>query len=297
MLVKKTLSPDQVPMLIEDRVKVQTNYNPFQSRRDSVWVDVSRLEDIIVYHRRIKETRRLIDILKDQALKKRIRKRVAKDVLKHWDKEFMKIYKSERHYHFDRAAALKSKKFRSIAIKKIFLFGGLTLFFLVLSFRWAFLSNLPLLGRLFSYIYRTIDEPHWNNVLVLLTYVSLISTLYYLVLRTYYSLMRDLGAQAEGYVRKSFRKIKRRYRDQYRELKRHLLKLVRSKYYRKTFRMKQIYDSQEALRQLNDYLTYLTDRVRSFQRQDILLQLGGMLCHLVVFGGLAYFLIGIIFFL
>lgn len=292
---ERSLSQEHVPTLLEERVKVKSNHNPFHSAKNSVWIDVSRIEDIPVYHRRLKEVRRLIDILKDQAIKKRVRKRIAKDVLKQWNRDFKAMYKSERAFHLDRASVLKSKKVRLIDVGKMTLFASLTLFFLLISNRWSFLSKIPLLGRLFTHIYHFLDTPHWNNLVVLLTYASLFTTLYYLVIRSYYNLVRNIGSQAEGYVRKSFRKIKRKYKGQYRLLKRHLLKLASSRYYKKTLRIKQIYSPQESLEKLNHYIEYLTERLKQFEKRDIILQIGGIGCHIVVFGGIAYLLFGLLF--
>lgn len=285
---KNELLVSEIPEYMANRLKVKTNYNPYLAKDQVTQAAIKTVEDIQVYHKKIRSIRLLGDILKDKSIKKRTRKRVAKDVYRLWHKEFKSEFKEERNFHIDHIKKVKRKKITYVHQITINTLGATTLLLLLISHRFSLLTHIPILGRFFRDFYRAMERPLWNNAIVGLVYLSLFTTLYYIVLKTYYNILRDVGGNAEGYIIKMFKRILNKYRVQHRILKKHLKKFAGSRFYKQPYRIKKIYDPKIVLSKLEDYRQYIDEKMNHYKRYDILLRISGYLLKFFIVLSIAY---------
>jgi hypothetical protein len=275
--------------LSSQKVKVYTNFNPYVSKGVENQVSIKTIEDIKVYHKKLDETRLLGDCLKDKQVKKRHRRRVIKDVLKHWEREFKDESEYQKNLLLEKTGKLKKRRIRKLSKLPIYLSFLVATLGVLLSNHLKMMTRIPLLGKHVVRLYDILEVTRNQNILVGLTYLALFTALYILTIRSYFNQSRTVGANAEEFINKEFLKINKRYKKQHKELKQHLFKYMKSRFYKQTYKIKRVYDPQNVLIKLEEFGNYINEKMTLFSKYYFGLLLMNLILKLSVLSLTIYF--------
>jgi hypothetical protein len=289
---RKKLASQDVKLaeeLSSQKVKVYTNFNPYLSKGMENQVSIKTLEDIKVYHKKLDETRLLGECLKDKQVKKRHRRRVIKDVLKHWEREFKDESEEQKKLLLEKTGRLKKRRIRKIRKLPIYLTTLVAILGLLLSNQLKIMTKIPFFGKHVVKLYEILEVPRNQNILVGLTYLALFTALYILTIRTYFNQSRTVGANAEEFITKEFIKIHKRYKKQHKELKQHMFKYMKSRFYKQSYKIKRVYDPQNVLIKLEEFGNYINEKMALFSKYYFVLLLMNLILKMSVLSLTIYF--------
>lgn len=269
----------------EKKLKVYTDFNPYFEKNFHSEIDT--IEQVSFYHKKVKQTRALGDFLKDRKHSPGFKKKVIKDLLKFWEKEF------REHIDFEQSKMLqKTSKVNRKKIKKIrFIFAYIAIIVsaigMIITRKEKFLETIPFIGKYFTSLYQMIDNPLYHNLLISLVYLTIILILYKMILKTYFETLRNMGANAESYISKEFKKIKTNFQGQQKKLRTHLLK-SRRKGFKKTYKINNIFDPNVMINKLENYSKNIETRYTKFRKKYFWLLLFHFLMILGIVGITGY---------
>lgn len=253
---------------LDNKLKVSTNFNPYIASGIDTHASVKYIEDITIYHKKIKESRLIGELSKDKNVKPRHRKRIVKDALKYWEKQFKSDAEYQKNLMLEQSRKFKKRRIKKIGKLYIYFFALITILGILVSNQISYLANtkIKFIGRFFTNMYDMIQTPEYNNIIVGLTYLALFATLYIIVLRTYLDETRKVGSNSEKFIENEFKKLYKRYKEQHKLLKKHMLKFVKRKYYKTHYKIKKIFDPQTVIKKLDQYNSYIKEKINFFQK-------------------------------
>lgn len=276
--------------VINKKTKVYSNFNPYYIKENQL--EIIEIEQIIIYHKKIKQTRMLGEFLKDEKVKKRVRKKVIKDLLKYWRIDFYNKMQNEKEELLSKTK--KVKKIRRVPYIFVFLCGIIFILSLFINSKVTYLTRVFFIGKYISQLFVILDEPHYNLFFIGLTYLSLITILFIAIIKTYFIIFRNTGYIVEGYINTEFKKIEKNYQEQEIKVKKHLIKSLR-KSYKKSFNIIKTFTTTAIINKLNDYSKTMENKVEQFYKKYYKLLFVQFLLIIGVLGLTGY--IGYIFYI
>lgn len=249
-----------VQQAIRENAKVYTEFSPYFFK--DTQIGVSTIEQVVFYHRKLIQPRVLGEFVKDNKETSRKRKRIIKDLLKFWDKDFKKNMDVHKQMMLHKTPKIKRKK-----VKKI-------------HYGWVYSFIVICVGTIF--LSKTLNESTVNKLLLSsLIYVSLIASLYIMILNNYFDVLIKLSQNSEKLITNEFKVINRNFSGQQKALKRHLMKSLR-KSYKQKYHIKNIFDPNMVIEKLNKYSYNVDTKVVDFQKKYHLLLLLVFLLKVIV---------------
>lgn len=276
--------------VINKKTKVYSNFNPYYIKENQL--EIIEIEQIIIYHKKIKQTRMLGEFLKDEKVKKRVRKKVIKDLLKYWRIDFYNKMQNEKEELLSKTK--KVKKIRRVPYIFVFLCGIIFILSLFINSKVTYLTRVSFIGKYISQLFVILDEPLYNLFFIGLTYLSLITILFIAIIKTYFIIFRNTGYNVEGYINTEFKKIEKNYQEQEIKVKKHLIKSLR-KSYKKSFNIIKTFTTTAIINKLNDYSKTMENKVEQFYKKYYKLLFVQFLLIIGVLGLTGY--IGYIFYI
>ncbi len=234
---------------IRENAKVYSEFSPYSDRETQI--GVSTIEQVTFYHHKLKKQRVLGEFVKDNKETRRKRKRIIKDLLKFWEKDFKRNIDLQKQMILHNTPKIKLKKIKKIHYGWIYAFIGICVVTILLS-KSLYMSNI-------------------NNYLVnILIYFSLIGGLYVMVLNNYFDVLINLGQNSEKLTENEFKVIFRKFSFQQKILKSHLMKSIR-KSFKLKYDVKSIIEPDTVIEKLNKYSYYVDAKVVEFRKKYHLL--------------------------
>ncbi len=249
---------------ISKKLKVYTKFNPYFSK--DTQVEISTLEQVFFYHKKLRGSRVLGEVLKDKAIRKGKRKRVVKDLVKFWDKEYKENIELQKKLMLDKTKKIRSKRIRHIHYFSVYLFTLITIFAILISHPLGYIDKIPYINTFFNSIYIMMEEKFYHNLLIVIIYAAIISILYIIILRTYFELSRRVGANAEAFINGEYKKINNNFFKQEKKIKHHLLKSV-NRFYKQQYQVKKIFDLNAIIVKLEEYTVHVENRIINFRKK------------------------------
>lgn len=271
---------------INKKLKVYTPFNPYFSK--DTQVEITTLEQVCFYHKKMGASRVLGEVVKDKKIRKGKRRKIVKDLVKYWDKDFKENIDLQKKMMLEKTSKIKSKRIKKIRFTFVYLFTLLCIISIFLSKRVSYLKKTPFIKNYVSNFYIMIETSLYYNLLIILIYLSLITVLYIILLRTYFDILRKVGSNAESFIIDEFKKINNNFTIQQKKVKRHLLKITNS-HNKKSYHIKKIFDPNLVLSKLSGYSQHVEKKIFDFRKKYhwlLLLQLLLKACTL----GLAIYL-------
>lgn len=227
---------------LDRNLKVYALFNPYYNKEYQI--EISYLEQIAFYHRKNKRTFLIGEFVRNIEFKPRIKKKIIKDLLKYWEKDFKKYTDVKKTEIINSVNDLKKYKIKKIELTSVSVFLTLITASLILL-------------RLF---------PEYNNYFIILVYLALIAIMYNMFLFNYFDEVRNTKSSVRRYINDEFRKINRSFKEQQKLIKRHLYKTTK-KIKRKEFEIKKIFDVDNLISKLMKYAHVVENKVIDFKRK------------------------------
>lgn len=268
--------------------KVLVRFNPYLANNGKSKIEIKNIEQIPFYHKKIKDTRILGEFLKDKRFSRYKRKKVIKDILKFWEKEFKETTDLHKNEMLEKTNKIKKKKIRKFTKVYIKLFGFICIVAILISERLSFLNKVPIINDFLMNFYKLLDDVKYNNMLIGLIYLSLIACLYIIVIKTYFDETKKVGVNATNFINEEYMKLNKNFIKQQKELKKHLIHYMRGIFYKQQFKIKKLYDPQLVIDKLNNYGKFIENRFAQFSKHYYLLLIVSFLLKLSVLGLAGY---------
>ncbi|QVK18812.1 hypothetical protein KHQ81_03620 [Mycoplasmatota bacterium] len=246
------------------KLKVYTPFNPYFSK--DTQVEITTLEQVYFYHKKLVNSRVLGEVVKDKKIRKGKRRRIVKDLVKYWDKDFKENIEFQKKMMLEKTTEIKSKKIKKIRFMFVYLFSLICIISIFLSKRVSYLKKTPFIKDYITNFYIMIETPLYFNLLIILIYLSLITVLYIILLRTYFDILRKVGSNAEVFINDEFKKIFDGFVTQHKKVKRHLLKTTNA-HNKKSFKIKKIFDPNVVLKKLTGYSQHVEKKIIDFRKK------------------------------
>lgn len=266
---------------------VKTNFNPYLATDPEVSVGIKVLEDITVEHSKLQSPRLLKDILQDQLMRTRTKKRICKDVLRLWEIEYKRAEGLNKTEVLETTATIKNRKIKQTSTLTLFAYILLSIVAILIAAKTPSLTEIPGFGKYIGQFYQTMSDSLINLLVILLAYTSLFTVLYILVVKTYFKETKSLGTMAEKYLNAKFSKLNHAFKKQHKALKRHLLGNIKRKKIQ-TYRIKYIYSPSTFIEKVKQYHAYIDERFTHFSKLYYLLLFFSLVLRLGMIGMVAY---------
>ncbi len=286
-MAKIQIDPNDVygQIAAEKRLKVYTAFNPYFSNDNQI--EITTLEQVFFFHKKIGSTRVLGEFAKDASVKKRKRKKVFKDLLNFWDSEYHKQIEAQKNQLLKKTTGLSRKRIKTIHYLFVNLLIFISILAILLSRKVSYLTNFPFIKNYVRNFYTMIEKPFHHNLLIFLIYLSIMTILYIIVLRTYFETLKKVGTNAEAFINNEFKKINFSFIAQQKKIKKHLLKSV-NKIYKKNYNINKVFDPNVLIKKLEGYSEFIEQKVIKFRKKYRMLLFIQFLLKLSVISIIAY---------
>lgn len=248
--------------IFQRNVKVYIPFNPYYKK--DIQLEITFLEQIEFYHRKLNRPYLISELIGDENLTRRHKKRIIKDILKYWGKDFKQYLDARKKEAMQNINHLKKFKFKDIELTSV-----------------SFLSVVIGVSLFMTRIF-----PKYNNYYIILVYLSLIALLYNLFLYNYFNEVQTTKTSIKRYINEEFKKINRSLKQQRKMIKRHLYKAIKK--VRKTFLINKISDMDKMIDKVIHYTEIVEGKVIEFRRKYLFLIFFQYLSIISIFGFIIY---------
>lgn len=263
----------------ERKLKVYTDFNPYFEK--NLNYEVTTIEQVQFYHKKLKHSWVLGDFLKGRKQSAGFKKKVIKDLLKFWEKEFLEQIEYEQSRMLAKTTKINRKKIKKIRFTFVYIAVIISALGMVITRKVSFFETIPYLAKYFTSLYQMMDIPLYYNLVISIIYLTVILILYKMILKNYFETLRNMGANAESFISKEFKKIKHSFQTQQKKLRTHLLKSRRNSY-KKQYKITNLFDPNTIINKLENYSKNVETRYVKFRRTYFWL----LLLHLLLIVGI-----------
>src|SRR5690554_6440310 len=104
-------------IIFESKVKVYLPFNPYYNK--DIQMEISTLEQSEFYHHKLKRPYLISELIGAENLKRRHKKKIIKDILKYWDKDFKHYLEARKKEAIQNINYIKKYKFKEIELTSV----------------------------------------------------------------------------------------------------------------------------------------------------------------------------------
>lgn len=243
---------------------IDYNINPFlyvnKSRKELKYI-----EDIeINYKTLFKETFTLEYIIKNPRITIKNRKLIVEQIIKKWEYDYYSEIDNQLKRILEQSSYIPVKRVEKIKNRKINFNIFIALLLLILLKQYSFLQTIKFIGPIFIKINSTLIYTKYYNVGSIIVYLSIIISMYLIIVKVYFEKVLKYGMTAKGFLIKERDRMLKKFRPTIKDIKRHLFKVIKRNKIKHKYEINNIYNSKVVVDRIQRYGRTVINRVGIF---------------------------------
>ncbi|HEY8364631.1 MAG TPA: hypothetical protein VIK84_03580 [Haloplasmataceae bacterium] len=256
--------------------------------------DIKYIEDIkIEYIGYFPKTHTVDYIVRYPYLSIKKRKEIVNEIIKKWEIDYYSYIDQKLKKIFEKASYIPVKNVRLIKNREVNTYILLALIFLILLKQYSFLQLIPYIGNIFARINRLLIFPRYYNIMSIIVYLSIIISMYLIIVKVYFDKVLKFGLSAKGFLIKERDRMLKKFKPNIHKMRKHLYRLARKVKVEKKYEITHLYDTKAMMNRIERYGNNIINRVGIFTSYYKSIFLVSRILRLIVLGLIIYLIISL----
>ncbi|NLG80931.1 MAG: hypothetical protein GX490_00205 [Bacilli bacterium] len=241
---------------------IKYDMNPFM---DVNHHEKKYIEDIIItYEGYFDQPYPVHYIVRYPYIKVKKRKEIVDEIIKRWEIDYYKMIDERLKKIFEQASFNPVKNVKRIKNRTIngYIIGAVIM--LVLLKQYSFLQMIPVIGSFFAMVNKLLIYQRYYNILSILVYLSIIISMYLIIVKVYFDKVLQYGLTARGFLIKEKERMLKKFSPNVKKIKKHLYKLAKNYHVDRKYEISQLYDSKTVIKRIERFGRAVIYRVGIF---------------------------------
>jgi len=243
---------------------IQYDINPF------LYVNTNRkeiyyIEDIMITYQDFFEgTQPVHYIVRNPYVKVKQRKLIVNEIIKKWEYDYYKDIDHKLKRILEQASFMPVKSVETIKNRRINGYMFCALLFLFILKQYSFLQMIPYIGQVFTNLNRLLIYRRYYNVASIIVYLSIIISMYLIIVKVYFDKVLQYGLSAKGFLIKERDRMLKKFKPNIKKIKNHLYNLAKKVKVDEKYEINNIYNSKIVIKRIQRYGRNVINRVGIF---------------------------------